>query len=95
MSECMKPDHVNAMSLEELSRLKTALFGKIKLIEETEKQLMDDTYKCVACTDSKKNISFIDGCDHVALCEGCESKMERKCCPICTIPYTNIKKLNL
>ena len=90
-----KPARINAMSWEELNETKFLLQGKIKLIEEAETLLMNNTLKCVACMDNKKNISFSDGCDHFVLCDECESKMEKKECPICSTQYTRIKKLNV
>ena len=90
-----KPARINAMSLEELKEIKVTLQSKIKLIEEAENLLMNNTLKCVACMDNKKNISFIDGCDHFVLCNECECKMETKLCPICSTQYTKIKRLNI
>merc|ERR1712228_305513 len=92
--EC-KSERINAMSLNELSSLKNLLKDKIKLIENAEQSLMDNTLNCIACMDNKKNISFSDGCYHVALCDECEKVMERKCCPICNAPYSKVKKLAL
>merc|ERR1712228_82748 len=92
--EC-KSERINAMSLNELSSLKNLLKDKIKMIENAEQSLMDNTLNCIACMDNKKNISFSDGCDHVALCDECEKIMERKCCPICNAPYSKVKKLAL
>eukprot|EP01084_Bolivina_argentea_P240173 403561_1 len=96
-----RSEKIKAMNLNQLNESKTIMQNtivnmqnKIKLIEETEKELMDNTYKCVACTDNMKNISFVDGCDHVALCHKCEQLAETKCCPICRKPYTNVKKIN-
>merc|ERR1712228_870992 len=87
-----KPERIKAMSLEELSKTKDRLLSKIKLVENAERLLMDNTLKCVICKENNKNISFMDGCDHVAVCNECESKMTNKCCPICRVRYTRTKK---
>ena len=68
---------------------------KIKLIEEAEKELIDNTLKCIVCMENKKNISFADGCDHVAVCSQCERKMANKQCPICKASYSKTKTLNI
>merc|ERR1712129_88658 len=90
-----KLNRINAMDLGELSVLKSRLHQKMKLIEDTEKILMETSLNCIACTDNKKNIVFMDGCSHVALCDECEAKMERKVCPLCSVPYSRIKKLTI
>eukprot|EP01084_Bolivina_argentea_P317980 551361_1 len=90
--EC-KSEKLNPMSLDELNQLKSKMQNKIKLIEKAEKKIIDNTYKCVACVDNVKNISF-DSCSHMALCDKCEASLEIKRCPICQIPYKNIKKIN-
>merc|ERR1719497_161783 len=63
---------IDAMSLDELNKLKTKLQSKIKTIEDAEKDLTDNTIKCIACQDNKKNIVFMDGCEHMVLCDECE-----------------------
>merc|ERR1712129_458047 len=86
---------IDAMSLDELNKLKTKLQCKIKTIEDAEKDLTDNTIKCIACQDNKKNIVFIDGCEHMVLCDECEEQITTKQCPLCAVKYTKIKKLNV
>ena len=86
---------ISRLSLDELNALKAMKQNEIKLIEEAEKELIDNTLKCIACMDRKKNIFFIDGCDHIAFCQECEAKANDKACPICKAPYTNIQKINI
>eukprot|EP01084_Bolivina_argentea_P317983 551369_1 len=90
--EC-KSEKLNPMNLDELNELKIKMQNKIKLIERAEKKIMDNTYKCLACVDNVKNISF-DSCTHMALCDKCEAALEVKRCPICQTPYKNVKKIN-
>ena len=85
--------HVNALDFNQLVELKHTMREKIKLIEEAEKRFVDNACKCIACIERKKCISF-DGCEHIALCDECESKMKIKQCPICRSAYSNIKKVN-
>eukprot|EP01084_Bolivina_argentea_P136481 240360_1 len=59
--ECSR-EEINRMNLDELNELKkrmqNTMQNKIQFIEEAEKKIMDNTYKCVACMDNLKNISF-------------------------------------
>merc|ERR1712110_24379 len=88
-------ENMNTLNFEQLNQIKSRLQSKLKKVHDAEEFLTDNTYKCVACIDNKKNISFVDGCGHLALCHKCEIKMERKECPICLIKYTKIKILTL
>eukprot|EP01084_Bolivina_argentea_P265488 450031_1 len=89
--EC-KPETINRMSLDELNELKIETQKRMRLIEEAERQLMENTFKCIACMDNLKNISF-DACDHIALCDKCEETLQSKLCPMCQVPYNNVKKV--
>merc|ERR1712048_470997 len=79
---------IDAMNLDELKKLK-------QIVEDAEKELMENTLNCIACKENKKNVSFADGCDHFVLCNQCESNMETKQCPICSTAYTKTKRLNV
>ena len=92
--EC-NPERISAMNTEQLNQAKARWHKNIELIEEEERLLMENSLNCIACRDVKKNISFMDGCDHFVLCNECESKMETKKCPVCNMKYTKIKKLNV
>merc|ERR1712228_382493 len=83
-----KPERIKAMSLEELNQAKVRLQNKMKLIENAERSLVDKTLRCIACLDNKKNIAFMDGCGHIAVCDQCERKMKKKCCPLCNARYS-------
>merc|ERR1712228_865554 len=48
----LKSERINAMSLDELDQTKIGLQEKIKLIEDAERLLMDNTYKCIACKNN-------------------------------------------
>merc|ERR1719384_2427696 len=63
---------IQAMSLEDLNKTKTKYLSRVKLIENTEKSLLSVMYNCVICKERRKNISFSDACNHVAVCEECE-----------------------
>ena len=88
------------MTLDELKKLKATKQKEIKAIEEAEAELIDNmrTYKCVACMENARDVTFMDGCSHMALCEECERKAESKVCPICQVAYTKnmtkIRKVN-
>ena len=81
--------------IDDLSALKQAKQEDLKLIEDAEHELIQNTLKCVACMDMPKNVSFVDGCNHMALCADCEAKTENKACPLCQTPYTKTKRINL
>merc|ERR1712130_916456 len=83
-----KLERINTMNSADLKNLQTILHDKIKMVENAKESLMDNALNCVVCKDKKKNIVFMDGCDHVAVCDDCENKMQRKCCPLCNAPYT-------
>ena len=85
-------ERVDRMDLDQLTELKQTMQDKIKLIEEAEKRLMENITKCIVCLDNDKCISF-DGCEHIALCQECESGIIDKKCPICRTQYSNIKKI--
>ena len=74
--------NVNVVQLNEFKSTMPICTNNIK---ETEKQLIDNTYKCMECRVYKADIAFIDGCDHFALCRQCEKETEVKMCPICEL----------
>lgn len=84
---------INTLNLAELSGLENKLLNGIMNIQQAREHLLDNN-KCIACKDNKKNISFIDGCNHIALCGQCEVELQSKLCPICQAPYTNVRKMN-
>lgn len=88
-------ESISRLTLDELRALKLVKQNEVKLVEEAEQRLMDITLKCVACTVRNKNISFIDGCGHIAFCGECEAKAKGNLCPICKAPHTKTKKINL
>merc|ERR1712154_104076 len=88
----VRRERVNRMDHRELKALKQTMQDKIRLIEEAENRLFDNKCKCIACIANDKCVLF-DGCDHIALCQECEDKMEIKHCPICRTEYSNIKIL--
>lgn len=87
---------MDALNLKQLNELEVKLLNALRKTQQSREALMESNYKCIACTVRKKNISFVDGCNHVALCEECEAYPSRpKTCPICQMEYSQIKKLNL
>merc|ERR1712228_968451 len=85
-------ERVNTLNLDQLIELKQTMQDKIKLIEDAERRLMDNIRKCIVCLTNDKCITF-DNCEHIALCEECEIRIEDKKCPICRVPYTNKRKI--
>jgi len=90
-----KPSRIKAMDFEDLSSAKSKLQSTLKLIENAEKSLIERTLKCIICRHRQKNVYFVDGCDHVIVCDECESKMMTKQCPTCRKQYRQIKKISL
>jgi len=85
---------LETMTLEELDQAKANCRERIRLIEDAEKHYIDSNYKCVACLDRKRNVVFLDGCDHQSFCDRCESASKTKVCPICQTPYSNVRTLH-
>lgn len=84
---------LETLTLDELDQAKANHRERIRLIEEAEKQYIDSNYRCVACMHRKRTVVFVDGCDHQAFCEQCESTLETKVCPICQTSYTETRTL--
>eukprot|EP01083_Nonionella_stella_P143708 447204_1 len=84
---------IDAMSLEKLNGFKSKLERGLKKIEQAKEQFFERKWKCVACLDRCKNMSF-DSCGHIALCDQCERKNISKLCPMCQTAYNNAKQVN-
>ena len=83
---------INTMNLEELNKLEVELQNGVKNMQSARQRLLVNEYKCIACYDNKKNVLFIDGCDHISYCDSCEKKnVAPKTCPICQRPYTQTR----
>ena len=90
----INPGNIQRLNLKQLNELERALSIAKKYVKQQRDERLENKYLCVACLENEKNIS-IDGCCHVALCDKCEQKMQKKICPICRNPYNKITKLKL
>ena len=93
-------DNIDALNQDELDELETALQNKINELKsgieseiKAREDWIDDNLNCIFCSENRKNI-IIEGCNHVDICDECESKLERKNCPRCGEPFKNVLKIN-
>ena len=86
---------INTLSIQQLDELEQTLMSSMKRLREARSRMLELERLCVACKDQKKNVLFVDGCDHIALCVECEKKLEPKKCPIqeCQTPYSLTKAI--
>ena len=54
--------------------------------------LKDEDFKCIVCYDRPKN-AILKNCMHLCLCTVCEAKFQKKVCPICRNPYSEIVEI--
>ena len=85
--------NINTLNLKEIDILEHALNVGITKIKQARDKLLENKYLCIACCTNDKNVNF-NGCNHVCLCDKCETKLLQKLCPICRHPYTKTIKLN-
>merc|ERR1712083_1104399 len=71
---------LNVMNRNELTVLKADLEKAVENVENEEKRFQRD---CVICGNRPKNVCFVDGCDHVAVCKDCVNGLQPRVCPIC------------
>jgi len=86
---------INALSVKQLNGLEQTFMSTMKRLRESRNNLLELERLCVACKDRPKNVLFVDGCDHIALCVECEQQMTTKKCPIqdCQMPYSITKAI--
>lgn len=82
---------IHELNDEEFHKLKNDINEGLETVQCEE----DDRSKCAICKDNKKEIYFVDGCNHVVICGNCEQGMESKVCPRCDQPYTNAVRLDI
>ena len=90
-----KPVELRMLDVKGLDDLEMKLQESVRSVQHERERKLEDEYKCRVCLDHRKNVYFVDGCDHVEICGECESTTEIKQCPRCATPYSKCKVLNL
>eukprot|EP01083_Nonionella_stella_P260566 888274_1 len=80
---------MNTLGFEALDELESKLHNGILKIQNSRNALLDRKFSCVVCLDAPKNI-LTDGCNHIVLCQVCETKLLSKVCPMCQRPYKTV-----
>lgn len=82
---------VHELNDQEFAALRTDVKKGLETIQTEE----DNRSRCVVCLNKKPNICFIDGCDHLVICDQCEKGLAVKACPRCTTPYNRFKRMRI
>eukprot|EP01083_Nonionella_stella_P140270 429757_1 len=87
-------DKLMTLDIYELMKLESTLQNAMSRIRKERTRLLERRFSCIVCLERPKNI-LIDGCNHVILCQQCESKLHPKICPMCKAAYSSIKKIHI
>ena len=92
-------ERIKELNDSELYKLQDDLKKGLQTVEnERDNRLRSEIGDCVICMESLKDtppVCFIDGCDHVAICSDCISENDLSECPLCRVPFTITKILNI
>eukprot|EP01083_Nonionella_stella_P271479 919894_1 len=87
-------DKLTTLDIYKLMKLESTLQNAMSRIRKERTRLIERRFSCIVCLERPKNI-LIDGCNHVILCQQCESKLHPKICPMCKATYRSIKKIHI
>eukprot|EP01083_Nonionella_stella_P300240 1023877_1 len=90
-----KPQKLHTLNLDRLNDLEITLQSSLQKLHKARYRLLDIERLCSVCKDKRKNIAFLDGCEHVTVCGSCEKKLVVKRCPICQVSYSKTKTLHI
>eukprot|EP01083_Nonionella_stella_P056546 148840_1 len=85
---------INTLDIGALSELESKLQNGLSRLQKARNALLDRKFNCVVCLDAPKNI-LTNGCNHIVLCQACETKLVAKICPMCQKPYQTVKKVHI
>merc|ERR1712096_397438 len=89
-----EPNKWNRLSLTQINVIKEGLGKATAKLKTARARKLERKYNCVVCLETPKNM-LIMGCNHVALCQGCEAKLETKVCPLCQKAYKKVLKVHI
>ena len=89
LSSSQQKDSIKSMTDEDLEQLQSELEEKLQKVKEEKERRFQTRAYCIICKSNIKNIGIL-GCNHLDLCQQCESKSSSKQCPRCMKHYQKI-----
>ena len=86
-------EKLNELTLRTQNKI-TELQNNLKEIQDAKERLIENQFYCMICLQNKKNI-VIQGCQHFDLCNVCCDKLDKKVCPRCQAPFSNVMHLKI
>ena len=85
----------HTLDLQELNETESKLQRAMNKIKDRKNALIKKKFYCIICYDRPKCMQFIDGCDHIVICQECAEEINDRKCPLCREPYLDTKKMFL